>query len=57
MTRLLVVGAALVFLVGFTFLTVVSVTEQGFTVASLLSVFILVLLGVGVIGAVLDRRR
>ncbi len=57
MTRLVVLTLALVFVVGFAFLTFVAVTEQGFTVASLLSVFILVLLGVGVIGAALGRRR
>lgn len=57
MSRLVVLGVALVFVVGLAFLTLVAVTEQGFTVGSLLSVFVLVLLGVGVIGAVLDRRR
>jgi len=57
MTRLVVLGVALVFIVGFAFLTLVSITEQGFTAGSLLSVFILLLLGIGVIGAALDRRR
>ncbi len=56
MTRL-VIALSLVFIVGFASLTVIAVTEGGFTVASLLSVFVLVLLGVGLIGALLDRRR
>jgi hypothetical protein len=51
MRRLLVLGLALVFIAGFAFLTVTAVIEQGFTLASLLSVFILVLLGVGIVGA------
>ncbi len=57
MTRLLIAGVALVFIVGLASLTFIEVTEQGFTVGSLLSVFVVVLLGVGVIGALLDRRR
>jgi hypothetical protein len=51
MTRLLVLGAALVFIAGFAFLTFRAIAEQGVTLAGLLSVFILVLLAVGVIGA------
>jgi len=51
MRRLLVLSVALVFIAGFAFLTFRAVAEQGFTLASLLSVFILVLLGVGIVGA------
>jgi hypothetical protein len=51
MTRVLVLGAALVFIAGFAFLTFVAVVEQGFSLASLLSVFILVLLAVGIVAA------
>ena len=51
MTRVLVLGAALVFIAGFAFLTFVAVVEQGFSLASLLSVFILVLLSVGIVAA------
>jgi len=49
--RNLVLGAALLFIAGFAFLTFVAVTEQGFTLASLLSVLILLLLVVGIVGA------
>jgi hypothetical protein len=51
MRRLVVLGAALTFIAGFAFLTVSALAEQGVTVAGLLSIFILVLLGVGIIGA------
>jgi hypothetical protein len=51
MRRIVVLGAALIFIAGFAFLTFRAMAEQGVTVAGLLSVFILVLLGVGIIGA------
>jgi hypothetical protein len=51
MTRLLVLGAALVFIAGFAFLTYASVVREGFDVLTLLAVFILVLLTVGIVGA------
>jgi hypothetical protein len=51
MTRLIVLCLALVFIAGLAFLTYVSVVEQGVTLATLLSVFILVLLAVGIVGA------
>lgn len=53
MRRLLVLGTALAFIAGFAFLTFVAVAEQGVTLAGALSVFILVLLGVGIVGALL----
>jgi hypothetical protein len=57
MKRKLVLCAALIFIAGFAFLTFVAVVEQGFTVASLLSVFILVLLSVGIVGALFNPPR
>ena len=57
MTRLLVLCAALVFILGFALLTIYAIAEQGFTVAGLLSIFILVLLGVGIIGALRNPPR
>jgi hypothetical protein len=48
---------ALVFIAGFAFLTFRAVVEQGFTLASLLSIFILVLLGVGIVGALRNPPR
>jgi hypothetical protein len=57
MTRLLVLGAVLVFIAGFAFLTVAAIVEQGFTVASLLSVLILVMLAIGIVGALRNPPR
>jgi len=57
MTRLLVLATALVFIAGLAFLTVASVAQQGFSLASLLSVFILVLLAIGIIGALREPPR
>jgi len=57
MRRILVLGAVLVFIAGFAFLTVAAAIEQGFTVASLISIFILVLLAVGIVGALRNPPR
>ena len=50
-SRLLVLTIALLFIAGFAFLTVAAVIEQGLTIASLISAFILALLGIGIVGA------
>ena len=57
MTRLLILWVALVFIVGFAYLTYRAVAEQGLTAASLLSAFIVVLLGVGIVGALRNPPR
>ena len=57
MRRILVLGATLVFIAGFAFLTFAAVVEEGFSVASALSVFILVLLAVGIVGALRNPPR
>lgn len=51
MTRLLVLAVALLFIVGFAALTLAAIREHGVTALSLVSVFILVLMGVGIVGA------
>ena len=51
MKRTLVLGVALVFIAGFAFLSFTAVVEQGFTLGSLLSMLILLLLAVGIVGA------
>ena len=51
MRRNIVLGAALVFIAGFAFLTVTAIVESGFTPASLLSLLILALLAIGIVGA------
>jgi hypothetical protein len=55
--RRLVLGAALLFIAGFAFLTVSAIAQQGFTLLSAVSIFVLVLLGVGIVGAMLNPPR
>ncbi|HEX8714333.1 MAG TPA: hypothetical protein VF706_02100 [Solirubrobacteraceae bacterium] len=57
MRRNLVLAAALVFIAGFAFLTLASIVEQGFTVAALLSILILLLLSIGIVGALRNPPR
>jgi hypothetical protein len=57
MRRIVVLAAVLVFIAGFAFLTIVAVIEQGFTVASLLSLLILALLSIGIVGALRNPPR
>jgi hypothetical protein len=58
MTRLLVLGAALVFIAGLAFLTFAAIVQQGgISLLSLVSVFILVLLAVGIVGALRNPPR
>lgn len=57
MTRLIALLLALLFIAGFAFLTFRAFAEQGVTLAGLLSVFILVLLAVGIIGALRNPPR
>jgi hypothetical protein len=49
--RVLVLGAALVFIAGFGFLTVTQVVESGFGAGTVVSALILAVLAVGIIGA------
>ncbi|HMH47000.1 MAG TPA: hypothetical protein VK538_04730 [Solirubrobacteraceae bacterium] len=57
MRRILVLGAVLVFIAGFAFLTFSAIVEQGFTIASLLSILILLLLAIGIVGALRNPPR
>jgi hypothetical protein len=57
LTRLIVLAVALMFIAGFAFLTVAAVVEQGLTPASLISAFILALLGIGIVGALRNPPR
>ncbi len=51
MRRQAVLLAALAFIAFFAFLTVAAAFEQGVTLATVISAFILLLLGVGIVGA------
>jgi hypothetical protein len=55
--RRLVLAAALLFIGGFTFLTLSAVSQQGFTLLSAVSIFVLVLLGIGIVAAMLKPPR
>jgi hypothetical protein len=55
--RTIVLFLALVFIVGFAVLTIATISQQGVTAAALISIFILVLLAVGVIGALRNPPR
>jgi len=57
MRRTAVLAAVLVFIAGFAFLTLASIVEQGLTVAAVLSILILVLLSVGIVGALRNPPR
>ncbi len=57
MSRLVVLGVALMFIAGFGFLTFASAVERGFTLGSLVSIVVLVLLAVGIVGALLNPPR
>jgi len=53
--RTAVTAAAIVFIGGFAFLTVAAAIEQGINVLTLVSLAVLVLLGVGILGALSSR--
>ncbi len=55
--RLVVLGAVLAFIAGFAFLTLAAIVEEGFTVASTLSILILLLLAIGIVGALRNPPR
>lgn len=57
MTRTLVLAVALAFILGFAFLTIASAIEQGITIGSLLSALVLLLLLVGIVGALFNPPR
>jgi hypothetical protein len=56
-TRLVVLLIAALFVVGFAFLTLSAIAAQGFTLGSAVSVFVVVLMGVGILGALLNPPR
>ena len=57
MTRTVVLAVSLAFILGLAYLTVASAVEQGITILSLLSVFVLLLLLVGIVGALFNPPR
>jgi hypothetical protein len=57
MTRLLILIVAALFIVGFAFLTLSAIAAQGFTLGSAISIVVIVLMGVGILGALLESLR
>jgi Na+/H+ antiporter NhaA len=57
MTRLAVFSIALAFIVGFAFLTISAFAQQGVTVAGVISAFFVLLLAIGIVGALRHPPR
>jgi hypothetical protein len=57
MTRVAVLAIALAFILGFAFLTVGGIEQFGINVQSVLSIFVLVILTVGIVGALRNPPR
>jgi hypothetical protein len=57
MTRLAVFSIALAFVLGFAFLTVSVFAQQGVTVAGVIAAFFVLLLAVGIVGALRHPPR
>jgi hypothetical protein len=58
MTRVLILLVAALFVVGFAFLTLSTIAAQGgISLGTAISVFIVILMGVGILGALLNPPR
>jgi len=57
MTRVAVLAISLAFILGFGFLTIGGIEQFGINVQSVLSIFVLVILTVGIVGALRNPPR
>jgi VIT1/CCC1 family predicted Fe2+/Mn2+ transporter len=57
MTRLVVFGALLFFIAGLAFLTVATIIKDGVTAGTVVSALVVVLLAVGIVGAIVGALR
>jgi hypothetical protein len=57
MTRVAVLAISLAFILGFAFLTIGGIAQYGLTAEGVLSVVVLVILAVGVVGALRNPPR
>jgi hypothetical protein len=57
MTRVAVLAVALAFILGFAFLTIGGLAQYGLTAEGVLSVIVLVILTVGIVGALRNPPR
>jgi hypothetical protein len=56
-TRVLILLVAALFIVGFAFLTISAIAAQGFTLGTAISAFVVVLMAIGILGALLSFPR
>jgi len=54
---LVILLVAALFIVGFAFLTLKAIAAQGFTLASAISLFVILLMAVGILGSLLNPPR
>ena len=52
-----VLVVAVVFLLGFLAITIEAAIRRGFTILSVLSIGVLLVMGIGIVGALLESRR
>ncbi len=57
MTRVAILIVAALFIVGFAFLTLSAIAAQGFTLGSAISIVVIALMGIGILGALLNPPR
>ncbi len=57
MTRVVILLVAALFIVGFAFLTLSAIAAQGFTLGSAISILVIALMGIGILGALLNPPR
>lgn len=55
--RQLMLGVAIVSLAGFLFITIYAAIDRGFTILSALSILIFFVLGVGIVGGLVEYAR
>ena len=57
MTRVVILLVAALFIVGFVFLTLSDIAARGFTLGSAISIVVIALMGIGILGALLNPPR
>ena len=55
--RTAVLTVTVAFLIGFLAITIEAAVRRGFTILSLLSIGVLLVMGIGIVGALLEGRR
>jgi hypothetical protein len=55
--RNVILAVAVIFLVGFLAITVEAAISRGFTILSVMSIGVLLVMGIGILGALLESRK